>query len=93
MQTTHVQTYVTYRFRDKDPMIDQLRTACQEAYPGGDRHRKIDYADISEKSGVSVSTLYNWFEGETRRPQFASMCAVARACDYDLVLVRKKKTH
>lgn len=84
-------TYKTYRFMDKDPMIDKLRTVVQDAYPGrkGLDKSKIAYSKISAESGVSEHCLRNWFEGDTRRPQFATMCAVARAADYDLVLVKK----
>lgn len=88
-----IPTYKTYMFKDKDPMIDKLRTVCQGAFPGrkGLDRSKISYAMISRESGVSDTCLHNWFEGETRRPQFASMCAVARACGYDLALVEREK--
>ena len=88
-----ITSYTTYRFKDKDPMIDKLRTVCQDAFPQVMDKRKIRYQAIADECGISVSTLYNWFEGETRRPQFASLCAVARACGYDLTLTRMKKPH
>lgn len=83
-----IQTYKTYRFIDKDPMIDKLRTVVKEKFQN---HKgEIHYGLASERSGVSDGTLRNWFEGGTKRPQFATMCAVARAADYDLVLVKRK---
>lgn len=85
-----ILTYRTYNFLEKDPMIDQLRTACQDAFPGQEKGMKISYGMVSAESGVSDSCIRNWFEGETRRPQFATMCAVARACGHDLVLVKRK---
>lgn len=83
-----IQAYKTYRFKDKDPMIDKIRTVLQLEYPGTRKNGSlINYALASSHSGVSETTLRNWFEGETRRPQFASMCATARGAGHDLVLV------
>src|SRR5262245_12475679 len=69
-----IKTYKTYMFTDKDPAIDQLRTIVQDSGES--------YAKIHELSGVADSTLYNWFHGDTRRPQNASIEAVARALGY-----------
>jgi DNA-binding phage protein len=73
-------TYKSYLFKDKDPVIDELRTMVQES---GD-----SYTDLHDSSGVSTNTLYNWFKGETRRPQFATVMAVTRALGYDLRFVQ-----
>lgn len=64
--------YKTYNFVDKDPVIDRLR-----GYTKG-----IKYSKISADSGVSVTTLRNWFEGQTKRPQYATVIAVMRALGY-----------
>ena len=63
--------YRTYRFVDKDPVIDVLRTAQQDA--------KVKPSAIATASGVSSSTLHNWWHGRTRKPQFATVVAVARS--------------
>ena len=63
--------YRTYRFVDKDPVIDVLRTAQQDA--------KVKPAKIAAASGVSTSTIHGWFHGKTRKPQFATVVAVARS--------------
>ena len=62
--------YKSYVFVDKDPVIDALRTAVSDA--------KASYAELHAGSGVSPATIRNWFHGETRRPQFATVAAVAR---------------
>ncbi len=62
--------YKTYMFRDKDPVIDHLRTAMQDE---GESN-----ATVAVRSGVSYGTINNWFNGPTRRPQFATIAAVAR---------------
>ena len=72
--------YKTYSFRTKDPVIDLLRTAVKDA--------GMNYRQISDASGVSTGTLYNWFGGPTRRPQFAATQAVAKALGYELQLVK-----
>jgi hypothetical protein len=73
--------YKTYSFKDKDPAIDSLRTIIQDQ---GEK-----YSSISAKSGVSEGTLHGWFHGKTRRPQHATIVAVARALGWDYRLVRK----
>ena len=69
---TTIKIYKSYSFRDKDPVIDQLRTMA----------KNTRYIDISLKSGVSTTTLYNWFGGTTRRPQSATVEAVGRALGF-----------
>ncbi len=63
--------YKSYSFVEKDPVIDALRTAVSTS--------KKKYRTISQDSGVAASTIHNWFHGRTRRPQFATVAAVARA--------------
>ena len=72
----HVQVYRSYRFRDKDPIIDRVRTAIQES--------GMSYQDIHNKEGIATTTLYNWMSGPTRRPQFCTVMAVLRSCGVDL---------
>jgi len=79
----HLKLYRSYNFRDKDPIIDRIRTLMR------DQHAR--YRDIEEASGVSTSTLYQWFNGETRRPQFATVMAVMRALSYDLQITKQKR--
>lgn len=67
----HLRPYATYMFRDKDPVIDIMRTMVADA---GVKHRTI-----RDNSGVSTTTLRNWFYGKTRRPQFATVQAVAHS--------------
>ncbi len=75
--------YLSYNFHDKDPIIDKLRTVVKDS---GDT-----YKEIHELSGVTIGTLRNWFSGPTRRPQFATLNAVARALGYELDFVSYAK--
>lgn len=69
-----LKLYKSYSFRDKDPVIDTMRTMIAD--------EKVSYAEVSEQSGVSHTTLYNWFNGKTKRPQYATVMAVAGSLGY-----------
>lgn len=75
--------YKSYSFVDKDPIIDKLRTVV------GDSGRA--WEDISRASGVSEKTLGNWFIGNTKRPYFATVEAVGRACGKTLAFTNTRK--
>jgi DNA-binding phage protein len=77
--TGFIKSYKSYVFRDKDPVIDRVRTAVEDS---GQK-----YKSVSAGSGVSTTTLYSWFRGKTRRPQYATVMAVLRAVGKDLVIV------
>lgn len=74
--------YRTYNFVDKDPVIDELRTIVKDD--------GSSYSEINEKSGVSYGTLRNWFHGETKRPQFATVSAVAKSLGYEYRLIKTR---
>lgn len=63
--------YKSYVFRDKDPVIDTMRTWVQDS--------KKSYTQIHEASGVAVATMRSWFGGKTRRPNFCTVAATAKA--------------
>lgn len=77
-----LQPYRSYRFIDKDPVIDKVRTVLKDS--------GLSYQEVHVKSGVSVSCINNWFSGGTRRPQFATVNAVGRACGSELIFVPMK---
>lgn len=66
-----LKIYRSYNFIDKDPIIDVVRTIVEDS---GDSYEKVHAA-----SGVSVGTLGNWFNGKTKRPQYATIMAVVYA--------------
>ena len=82
-----IQVYKSYNFKNKDPVIDILRTAVQKS--------GLSYNEIQELSGVHRQTMNEWFNGETRRPKFASVQAVAHALglEFRLVEVRGRRAH
>lgn len=74
-----------YKFGDdkKDPIIDRVR-ACLDA-------EGMTIHDCHKGGGPSTTTLYNWFEGGTRRPQYATICAAIRSAGYDFVVAKTAK--
>lgn len=53
-----------YRFVDKDPVIDVIRTAFQRK--GNLSQAQID--KVAYGSGVSASAIHGWLFGDVRRP-------------------------
>lgn len=49
----------SYNFVEKRPVIDEMRTLID--------HK--EYRQLSAESGVSISTLRNWFSGKTISPK------------------------
>jgi transcriptional regulator with XRE-family HTH domain len=77
--------YRSYVFKDKDPVIDKIRTMVQD--------EGIKETNLAIISGVSKSTLTNWFEGETKKPQYATIAAVTMAMGYVTDFVKEKKVN
>ena len=79
-----INMYKSYSFKDKDPVIDRLRTIIQD--------EGVSYTEIEAMSGVTATTMWNWFTGPTKRPQFATVMAVARSLGYDMQIVKSDTT-
>lgn len=76
-----MQLYRSYVFKEKDPIIDRVRTIMKD--------EGASNKQVSEASGVSASTLHAWFDGKTERPQFATVMAVVRSLGYDMAISPK----
>lgn len=72
-------TYKSYNFVDKDPIIDEIRTIFESS--------GATQKWVSDRSGVNVNTLTNWFQGRTKKPQAATINAVLRTLGYKLGIV------
>lgn len=66
--------YRTYRWIDKDPIIDAVRTVCQD--------ERLKSGKVHQISGVATATLDNWFNGTTRKPQNSTVTAVTSSLGY-----------
>ena len=82
--------YDTYRFKDKDPIIDVLRTAIQgyAEIEGKSWHKTLKYIEYT--SGIRAATMYNWFNGPTISPRYASVAAVVNALHISLQIGDRK---
>jgi hypothetical protein len=81
-----MKTYSAYLFRDKDPVIDELRTLIENEAGGRLAHNHL--IRIENDGGPSVTTMRNWFFGKTRRPQSPTVEAAGRALGYRRVWQR-----
>jgi hypothetical protein len=81
----NVTVYRTYRFMDKDPVIDKMRTLLQDE----GLMKKLDL--VHQLSGVSTSTLDNWFNGDTKSPQNRTIMAVVTSLGYEMVPAKVKE--
>lgn len=75
----------TYLFRNKDPIIDELRTLIQDEY--GKLDRKA-LRDIESKGGAKANTTAGWFFKKVRRPQNPGIEATLRATGYHRPIVK-----
>lgn len=75
--------YRSYSFKDKDPVIDRIRTMVKD--------EGLSYGEIHVISGVSDTTLRNWFDGETKKPQYATIAAVTSSLGYKQEFVKAKE--
>ena len=66
-----MKIYRSYVFRTTDPILDEIEGVIRES---GLKTRQIT------ESSVSPSTLRAWRKRKTKRPQFATISAVALAC-------------
>ena len=79
-----LRVYRTYSYIDKNPVIDKVRTLIQDE--GLIKKLKV----VHEISGVSTSTLDNWFNGATRSPQHSTIAAVITSLGYQEEFVKTK---
>jgi hypothetical protein len=75
----------TYRFLDKDPVIDELRTLIQDE----GLFSRLDL--VSELANLAPATLQALFHGQTRRPQNATVMAIATALGYQRSWTKERK--
>jgi hypothetical protein len=77
--------YRTYRYVEKNPVIDKVRTIVQDE----GLFKKL--AIVHEISGVATTTLHNWFHGDTRNPQHATIAAVITSMGYEEQFIKTKE--
>lgn len=69
-------------YRDPD-MLELSKLLAEDTRP---------YSEITKEFGVVYATMKNWSEeGETKRPQAATMRAIAKTLGYDFKLVPVSK--
>lgn len=77
-----------YRFIDKDPVIDVIRTEMgRMGNLSGEQINRVAY-----DSGISPSTIHGWLTGDTRRPQSLTTRFVLEALGVSIKYVREDGT-
>jgi hypothetical protein len=87
-----------YRFmrKEKDPIIDLMRTEAQRLGPlsmkTGAKKGEGVIGSLAEESGVSETTIRNWFFGDTRCPMRLTTRFVLEAMGISTRYVREDGT-
>lgn len=74
-----------YNFIDKDPVIDEVRTVVQDE----GLIKKLGI--VADLSSLSKATIDSWFNGDTKRPQNASIMAVMISLGYQRTWKKERK--
>jgi hypothetical protein len=80
------QSWLAYNWIDKDPDLDMVKYAIEES---GMTLEQIEQATEAHSHKVSRYTLLNWYFGETRRPQNATISTVMAVLGWDRPWTRK----
>ena len=80
--------YKSYVFRDKDPVIDELRTLAEQHF--GHRIDGNVLTQIADDGGPTSGCMWAWFFGDTKRPQNPTIEAAGRAMGYQRVWKRMR---
>jgi hypothetical protein len=75
----------TYRFTDKDPVVDELHTLLEDE----GLFQRLRH--VAELASLHPSTTHNLFHGKTRRPQNATVMAIITSVGYERKFVRTRK--
>lgn len=73
-----LKKYKTYMFKEFDPAIGEVLQVIGAT----------KFGVVAGDAGMSSSTLRNWKNKKTRRPQHATLAAAAGAKGYQFKLVR-----
>lgn len=77
---TVLRVYKSYNFKDKDPIIDRLRTII-------DGHG-LSYEQVANDTGLTQRTIWNLFSGPTKYPRYSTVARIVialRAYDFTVV--------
>lgn len=79
---SELKIYRAYSFAGQDPVVARLEAIVDRS--------GLSFQKLSERSGVGASTFASWFRSrKTKRPQFATIMAAARACGHDIQIIER----
>lgn len=75
-----MKAYKAYLFRNKDPVIDELRTLVEDHF--GERVANHHLAHMEAGGGPSTACMRGWFFGKTQRPHSPTVEAAGRSIGF-----------
>lgn len=81
----YVRVLRTYRYVDKNPVIDKMRTIVQDE--GLMKRLKI----AADLAGLAKSTLDGWFHGDIRDPRHSSIMGLVTSLGYEQEFTKARK--
>lgn len=74
------KTYTSAFYVNRDPEFEKLCNVL----------RNSNLQEVADRSGVHVTTLYNWIECRTYGPRITTLVKVAKAVGFRFKLTRKR---
>lgn len=78
--------YRTYRYQEKNPVIDKMRTIAQDEGMYSKKQRGM----LAALSGVARATYDGWWDGDTKNPQHHTAMAFITSLGYEEQFVKAK---
>lgn len=76
MPRGYLNALKTYSFKDKDPVIDCMRTLVEIQAALQNITFYAELHNVSDGTGISMSCLHAWFSGPTMSPRHSYVAAV-----------------
>src|SRR6266704_2142576 len=71
--------FLHYRFKNKNPVIDKMRTVAQDEGLYNKKRRRI----LSQNTGMAVGTFDGWWDGDTIDPKHKSVANFYASLGYE----------
>lgn len=81
-QTAFKGTYA-FRKKEKDPVISAVSELLNE--------QRAEIGQVATRANIAPSTIKNWIDGDTYRPQHCTIAAAVKALGYEFAIVQSSK--
>lgn len=80
--------YPTYRFRDQDPILDEVKDAVKAEAKARGISEQAMAREACNLSRVSRTTVSNWYSKKTKRARSDTMNGFLHAMDHKIGVMR-----